>query len=56
MLILTRKKGESILIGSNIKIVYVGDSFGSEIKLGIDAPKDILIIREELKNNQHIDI
>ena len=47
MLILTRKLGESILIEDNIKITVV-DINKQQIKLGIDAPKNITINREEV--------
>ena len=47
MLILTRRLGESIVIGDNIKITVV-DINNQQIKLGIDAPKHITINREEV--------
>lgn len=47
MLILRRKKDESILIGDNIRITIV--ECGSEgVRIAIDAPKQISILREEL--------
>lgn len=50
MLILTRKKEESILIGENIEIVVVEIEDG-KVKLGIKAPKDIEILRKEILNS-----
>ncbi|WP_026694350.1 carbon storage regulator CsrA [Peribacillus kribbensis] len=47
MLILTRKKGESIQIGSDIEIKIISVN-GDQVKLGIDAPKTIDIYRKEL--------
>lgn len=47
MLVLTRRLGEAITIGENIRIVVV-DISGHQVKLGIDAPKDVEIYREEL--------
>jgi len=47
MLILTRRLGESIIIENNIKITVV-DINKRQIKLGIDAPKNITINREEI--------
>lgn len=47
MLVLTRKKGETIVIGDNIKISIV-DVQGDNVRLGIIAPKDVSIYREEL--------
>lgn len=47
MLVLTRKKGESILIGSDIEVKIV-DVKGSYVRVGIDAPKVLKILRDEL--------
>lgn len=47
MLVITRKKNESILIGDNIEVVVVKIDEGS-VKLAINAPKDIKILRKEL--------
>lgn len=47
MLILTRKPGESIFIGDQIKITIV-EIKGSQIRLGVDAPKELRIYREEI--------
>lgn len=47
MLVITRKKNESILIGDNIEITVVKVDDGS-VRLAISAPKDIKILRREL--------
>ena len=47
MLILTRKLGESIVIGDNIKVT-ITDIRNGQIKLGITAPKDVTVNREEV--------
>lgn len=47
MLIITRKKGESLMIGDDIEITISKLEDGS-VKLGIQAPKDITILRKEL--------
>lgn len=47
MLVLSRKKGEKIRIGENIELTIV-DIRGDKIRLGIDAPRDIPVHREEI--------
>ncbi|MDU4800945.1 MAG: carbon storage regulator CsrA [Clostridium butyricum] len=47
MLIITRKKGESLMIGDDIEIVISKIDDGS-VKIGIKAPKDVSILRKEL--------
>ncbi|WP_129723362.1 carbon storage regulator [Xylanivirga thermophila] len=47
MLVLTRKKGEEILIGKDIRIAIVGVE-GDKVKVGIDAPGEMAIVRREL--------
>jgi len=47
MLVLTRKKGESIMIGEGIEITVLS-SEGESIKLGITAPRDVEIYRKEI--------
>ena len=47
MLILTRRANERILIGEDIA-VSVLEIEGRRVKLGIDAPSDVLILREEI--------
>ena len=47
MLILTRKLGESITIGDDIKITVL-DIKGSQLRIGIQAPKHLMVHREEI--------
>ncbi|WP_142414793.1 carbon storage regulator CsrA [Hathewaya massiliensis] len=47
MLVIKRKVGESLVIGENIEITVLA-SEGGAIKLGINAPKDLSILRSEL--------
>ena len=47
MLILTRKLGEQITIGDDITITLV-EVKGTHVKLGIDAPKNVVIHRREI--------
>lgn len=51
MLVLTRKPGESIFIGEDIEIVLI-EIQGNKIRLGIAAPKEMLILRNELKDGK----
>ena len=47
MLVVKRKKGEAILIGDDIEITIVNLESGA-VKVAIDAPKEITILRKEL--------
>ncbi|OQX92722.1 MAG: carbon storage regulator [candidate division Zixibacteria bacterium 4484_95] len=47
MLILTRKLGESITIGDNIKVTVLG-IYGKQVKLGVTAPDRVSVHREEI--------
>jgi carbon storage regulator len=47
MLILTRKLDEAILIGDDIRITIV-EIQGDKVKLGIEAPRELSVLREEL--------
>lgn len=55
MLILQRKVGQSIYIGEEI-IVTVQEISSDKVKISIDAPKDIKIIRDELKYAENSNI
>ncbi len=47
MLILTRRVGEALMVGDDTKIVVLGVK-GSQIRLGINAPKNVKVHREEI--------
>ena len=47
MLVLTRKENESIVIDGNIKVTIL-EIQGGRIRLGIEAPQDVPIVRSEL--------
>ncbi len=47
MLVLTRQLGESLLIGDTVKIVVL-EARGNQIRLGIDAPSEVRVLRQEL--------
>jgi carbon storage regulator len=48
MLVIRRRAGQSVLIGDNIEIEVVETSAG-KVKLGITAPREILVLRSEIK-------
>lgn len=47
MLVLTRKLGEVITIGDEVRVTVVGIE-GSQVKIGIDAPKQVKVHRAEI--------
>ena len=47
MLVLTRRKDESIMIDNSIEIVVLGIE-GDRVRIGIEAPKDVTILRKEV--------
>lgn len=47
MLILTRRPNERIMIGNNITVVVVGVK-GNQVQLGVDAPQEMSVDREEI--------
>lgn len=47
MLILTRRVGESVMIGTNVQVAVLGVK-GSQVRVGIEAPQAFHIVREEL--------
>jgi carbon storage regulator len=51
MLVIRRRPGESVFIGDEVEIEIL-DSTASHVKLGIRAPKDILVLRREIHLTQ----
>ena len=47
MLILTRRVGETLMIGNEVSITVLGVK-GNQVRLGVNAPKDIAVHREEI--------
>lgn len=52
MLILTRGAGESLLIGDEVRVKVLGIR-GGQVRLGVEAPRDIEIFREEVAQQDH---
>ena len=50
MLVLSRHIGEAITIGDDIVIRVVEVRPGGQVRLGIDAPKEVAVHREEVRN------
>jgi carbon storage regulator len=51
VLVLRRRQGESIILSSVIKITVLSVE-GDRVKLGITAPPDVIVVREELLNDR----
>jgi carbon storage regulator len=47
MLILTRRVGETLMIGNDISVTVLGVK-GNQVRIGVDAPKDVAVHREEI--------
>lgn len=47
MLVLSRKKNESIVINGNI-VITITEIRGDKVRIGIDAPEDVKVLRKEL--------
>lgn len=47
MLILTRRVGETVMIGGEVTVTVLGIK-GNQVRLGINAPKDVAVHREEI--------
>jgi carbon storage regulator len=47
MLILSRKTGEKVIIGDNVELTVLGIK-GNQVRIGINAPKEVAVHREEV--------
>lgn len=49
MLILTRRVGETVMIGDDVSVTVIGVQ-GNQVRVGINAPKEVSVHREEIHN------
>jgi len=59
MLILTRRVGETLMIGDEVSVTVLGVK-GNQVRIGVDAPKEVAVHREEIyarikKEEQEVD-
>lgn len=47
MLILSRRVGETVVIGNDVRVVILGLK-GNQVRIGVDAPKNVAVHREEI--------
>ena len=52
MLILTRRVGETLMIGDDITVTVLGVK-GNQVRVGVNAPKDVAVHREEIFQRIH---
>ena len=52
MLILTRRVGESLMVGDNVTVTVLGVK-GNQVRIGVNAPKDVAVHREEIYSRIH---
>jgi len=50
MLVLSRKKGDAVIIDEKIEVIIVDVSENGKVRLGINAPSDVSIVRKEIKD------
>lgn len=55
MLILTRREGESVRIGEDVTVTVLRVK-GSQVRLGVNAPKNVAVQREEIAERMRVDV
>ena len=55
MLILTRREGESVRIGADVTVTVLRVK-GSQVRIGVNAPKDVAVQREEIAERLRADV
>ena len=55
MLVLSRKPAERIRLGDSIVVTVVRVS-GDKVRIGIEAPPDVVVLRDELESNQSVEL
>ncbi|MCL4143696.1 UNVERIFIED_CONTAM: hypothetical protein GTU68_003234 [Idotea baltica] len=55
MLILTRRSNERLFIGDDVAVVVLGIE-SNRVKLGIEAPNDVTILREEIVSDEKLEL
>ncbi len=51
MLILTRRVGESLMIGDEVTVTVLGVK-GNQVRIGVQAPKNVIVDREEIRQRR----
>jgi carbon storage regulator len=54
VLILTRRIGETLIVGTEVSVTVIGVK-GNQVRLGIDAPKDVQVHREEIYDRVQVE-
>lgn len=55
MLILTRRQGQSLMIGKDIRVTVMGFNGQGQVRIGVDAPKDVTVDREEIAERKAVE-